>query len=83
MGYRAMPIECYCGAVPEQILDVGFTSDQHLVIHFWCSACKRVIFCSRTLDECHDLCPPPEKVPAQAAAEDARFLESMGISCSE
>jgi hypothetical protein len=79
MSYRALPLKCYCGEVPDQILEVGFTSDYHLVMHYWCSACKRVIFNSHTLDECRDLCPPPEKEPAEAAAEDARFLASMGI----
>jgi hypothetical protein len=83
MTYRAMPLECYCGQVPEQILEVGFTSDRHLVIHYWCSACNRVIFASRTLDECRDACPLPDKEPAIAAAEDVRFLQSLGISSSE
>jgi hypothetical protein len=80
MSYRAIPLECYCGEVPEQILEVGFTSDQHMVIHYWCSACKRVIFASRTLDECRDMCPAAEVAPAEADAEDAKFLQSMGIS---
>jgi hypothetical protein len=79
MSYRAIPLTCYCGEVPDQILEVGLTSDHHMVIHYWCSACKRVIFHSRTLDDCRDLCPLPEKAPAEADAEDARFLESMGI----
>jgi hypothetical protein len=83
MTYRAMPLECYCGQVPEQILEVGFTSDHHLVIHYWCSACNRVIFASRTLDECRDACPLPDQDPAVAASADARFLQSLGISSSE
>jgi hypothetical protein len=83
MSYRALPLECYCGEVPEQILEVGFTSEQHLVIHYWCAACKRVIFCTRTMEECRKLCPEPEKGSDEAAAEDARFLQSMGISFSE
>jgi len=83
MNYRAMPLECYCGEVPEQILEVGFTSDRHMVIHYWCSACNRVVFLSRTLDECRDFCPQPAEDPSIAAAEDARFLESLGIRSSE
>jgi hypothetical protein len=83
MDYRAMPLECYCGEAPEQILEVGFTSDRHLVIHYWCSACNRVVFMSRTLDECRDLCPKPEGDPPCAASDDARFLESLGISTAE
>ena len=78
-----MPLECYCGEAPEQILEVGFTSDRHMVIHYWCSACNRVIFVSRTLDECRDFCPQPDEDPSEAAAEDARFLQSLGISSTE
>lgn len=79
MSYRAIPLECYCGEVPEQILEVGFTSDQHLIIHYWCDACKRVIFVSRTLEECRQFCPAPEQAPEDVAAEDASFLQSLGI----
>ena len=82
MTYRAMPLECYCGQAPEQILEVGFTSDRHLVIHYWCSACNRVIFASRTLDECRDACPLPDQDPMIAESEDARFLQSLGIRSS-
>jgi len=83
MSYRAIPLECYCGEVPEQILEVGFTSDRRLVIHYWCGVCKRVVFDSRPLDECGELCPTPEKEASGAAAEDARFLQSLGISFEE
>jgi hypothetical protein len=83
MSYRALPLECYCGEVPEQILEVGFTSDKHMVIHYWCAACKRVIFTSRTLEECHKLCPVSEPDAEKAAVEDARFLESMGIRSAD
>lgn len=83
MNYRAMPLECYCGEAPEQILEVGFTSDRHMVIHYWCSACNRVVFQTRTLDECRDFCPAPDEDTVAAAAEDVRFLESLGISSSD
>jgi hypothetical protein len=79
MSYRAMPLECYCGEVPEQILEVGFTSDKHMVIHYWCSGCKRVMFATRTMEECREQCPPPEMAAPESVAEDARFLSSMGI----
>ena len=81
MSYRALPLTCFCGEVPDRILEVGFTSDQHMVIHFWCSACKRVLFNSKTLDECAEECPPADKADLQlTAAADARFLESLGIA---
>jgi len=82
MNYRAMPLECYCGEAPDQILEVGFTSDHHMVVHYWCSSCNRVVFLSRTLEECRELCPQPD-VDISAAAEDARFLATLGISSGE
>ena len=83
MGYRAMQLNCYCGQAPDKILEVGFTSDRHLVVHFWCSACRRVLFRSQSLDECEQACPPTDaEAEAQWAAEDARFLLSLGIAGS-
>jgi hypothetical protein len=41
-----MQLACYCGQVPDRILEVGFTSNRHVVVHFWCSACSRVLFVS-------------------------------------
>jgi hypothetical protein len=81
MSYRALPLACYCGERPDRILEVGFTSDQKMVVHYWCSACSRVLFISKGLAECAEECPAPEAEDAlpQAAAEDVRFLQSMGI----
>jgi hypothetical protein len=83
MGYRAMQLACYCGETPERILEVGFTSDRHVVVHFWCSACNRVLFTSHSLEECEQACPAPDgEVQAQSSAEDLRFLHSLGIADS-
>jgi hypothetical protein len=84
MNYRPIPLSCYCGEAPDRILEVGFTSDRHMVIHFWCSSCSRVLFLSRTLDECEAACPPPDKAArSREAADDTRFLQSIGISMSD
>jgi hypothetical protein len=82
MSYRPLPIACYCGEIPDRILEVGFTNDRHLVVHFWCSSCSRVLFVSSTLDECAAACPPPDANdnPFDHASEDARFLQSIGIA---
>jgi hypothetical protein len=84
MSYRALPLACYCGERPDRILEVGFTSDQTMVVHYWCSACSRVLFVSKALSECMDACPVPEAgdEPPQEIADDARFLQSMGIAAS-
>jgi hypothetical protein len=85
MSYRALPLACYCGERPDRILEVGFTSDQKMVIHYWCSSCSRVLFISKELAECSRECPAPDTEDAlpQAAADDARFLHSMGILIPE
>jgi hypothetical protein len=80
MSYRPLPLSCFCGDAPDRILEVGFTSDRHMVIHYWCSSCKRVLFVSTTLAECEQACPPPEESPAAHDVEDAQFLQSIGIS---
>ena len=82
MSYRAIPLACYCGERPDRILEVGITSEQTMVIHYWCSACSRVLFLSKDLAECAQECPAPyaADAPPQVAADDARFLQSLGIS---
>jgi hypothetical protein len=83
MGYKALQLACYCGHAPDRILEVGFTSDRHMVVHFWCSACSRVLFISQSLDECARACPPADaEAEILAATEDAQFLQSLGIASS-
>jgi hypothetical protein len=81
MSYLPLPLACYCGEVPDRILEVGFTSDRHMVIHFWCSSCSRVLFVSKTLAECEDSCPAPDAScnSLNRSPEDLRFLQSVGI----
>jgi hypothetical protein len=84
MGYRAMQFACDCGQPPDRILEVGFTSDGNMVVHFWCSACHRVHFISHSPGECQRECPPPDtRADSLSAAGDARFLRSLGIAISE
>ena len=84
MGYRAMQLACYCGQAPERILEIGFTSDRNMVVHFWCSTCSRVLFISRSLDACEQACPPADvEADTRSKAEDARFLQSLGIAVAD
>ena len=84
MGYRAMQLTCYCGQAPDRILEVGFTSDHNMIVHFWCSTCSRVLFVSHSLEECAQTCPPPDHEPEdRSKTEDALFLQSLGIAVSE
>jgi hypothetical protein len=84
MGYRAMQFACCCGEPPDQILEIGLTSDAKIVVHFWCSRCQRVFFMSQPLDEFRQECPPADTRADSLSAEvDARFLRSLGIAVSE
>ncbi|MCU1236430.1 MAG: hypothetical protein JWP63_4397 [Candidatus Solibacter sp.] len=85
MSYRAIPLSCYCGERPDRILEVGLTSEQTMVIHYWCAACSRVLFVTKGLDECVQHCPTRDEAdtPPQVVADDARFLQSMGIATPE
>jgi len=90
MSYRHLRLACECGEVPDRILEVGFTADHEMVIHFWCSACHRSVYLSKSLSECWRDCPEPEAVPqlraahaAETSAADAKFLQSLGIRCPE
>ena len=84
MGYRAMQFNCDCGQPPERILEIGFASDGKMVVHFWCSACRRVGYISQSLDECRHECPRPDaRADSLSAAGDALFLHSLGIAVPE
>src|SRR5580700_675154 len=91
MSYRHLPLTCECGEVPARILEVGFTAEHELVIHYWCSQCNRVVCVSKPFTECWRECPQPagsQAAPAIAGpaqpvdptAEDARFLQSIGAT---
>jgi hypothetical protein len=76
-----MQLACYCGQAPDRILEVGFTSEGNMVVHFWCSSCSRVLFISKTPEECAHACPPPDlEAEKQSADADASFLQSLGIA---
>jgi hypothetical protein len=85
MSYRPLPFSCFCGEIPDRILEIGFTSDAHMVIHYWCSSCNRVLFISKTLQECAAACPPPDESdkPSDDPEGDARFLQSLGIALDQ
>jgi hypothetical protein len=94
MSYRHLPLTCECGEVPARILEVGFTAQHELVIHYWCSACRRVVCVSKPFTECWRECPQPgfpqgapgtagPTKPVDPTAEDARFLQSIGVTFND
>ena len=79
-----MQLACYCGQAPERILEVGFTSEGNLVVHYWCSACSRVLFSTLTQEECARFVPPPDAEAEKRNSDaDAQFLASLGIAAGE
>lgn len=81
MSYRHLPLTCECGQIPARILEVGFTAEHELVIHYWCAECKRVVCVSKPLAECWKDCPQPpaEELMEDPAFGDAKFLQSIGV----
>jgi len=69
---------------------VGLSAEHQLVIYWWCLWCKRSVYVIKDLADCWRECPPktelePPRLIEQANhhREDARFLESMGITLEE
>jgi hypothetical protein len=92
MNYRHLPLQCKCGEVPDHISEVGFSNDRHLVIHWWCPQCRKLVYISKPLVECWRDCPGTDdsldaRLEALDAAADARdsllsdleFLRSVGV----
>jgi len=87
MNYRHLPLQCRCGEVPDHIDEVGFTDAHELVVHWWCSNCRRVVYVSKPLAECWRECPLPEQSLEQRlmtlecgyGPEDTDFLRSVGV----
>ena len=84
MSYRHLPLTCECGQIPARILEVGFTAEHELVVHYWCAECKRVVCVSKPLAECWKDCPQPQPIAQEPvedpASGDAKFLQSIGVS---
>lgn len=91
MNYRHVPMRCKCGEVPDRIDEVGLTDRHELVVHWWCSRCRKVVYIVKSLAECWQECPTEqdslERRLAQLealgyCAEDADFLRRMGVRVS-
>jgi hypothetical protein len=88
MNYRHLSLRCQCGEIPDRIAEVGFTDDHSMVIHWWCTNCKKVVYVTKSLSECWRECPSPshslDRVLAKAGdgfyeGQDAEFLRSIGV----
>ena len=91
MEYRRLPLTCRCGGVLKHISGVGFSSTHELLIEWRCLRCRRKVAIVKALSDCWRDCfieEPSETLKADAyptteTPDDRRFLQSVGISCSE
>ncbi|HKE27475.1 MAG TPA: hypothetical protein VKB88_34205 [Bryobacteraceae bacterium] len=75
MSYRHFSLQCRCGQPPSRIEEVGITDDHELVIHWWCDECNKIVYASKSLEECFAAAPPMET----DANFDENFLTRLGI----
>ena len=91
MKYRTLSFFCGCGQAPLRITEVGLTADHQLIIHWWCAGCKKMVYAIKPLAECWKHCPTTassrsmviEDGKFDPGAEDARFLQSLGVKLPE
>jgi len=69
MTYRRVALRCRCGHRAGRINDFGLTADHRLVVRWWCTRCKRVVYVFKSLADCWRDCPRSEmpEVVAQVA----------------
>ena len=87
MRFRRLPLICECGHAAKSVHAVGFTSEYELVIHWTCAKCRKQAYLVKPLADCCKQCPDPDDPDAVSLpnlacdprAEDARFLQSLGI----
>jgi hypothetical protein len=84
MGYRHISLSCKCGLAPSRIDEVGLTDEHELIIHWWCEACNRVVYASKSLSDCWQECPRPatgREIPEDMLADafDAQFMQRIGV----
>jgi hypothetical protein len=88
MKFHPLVFACTCGHAAEHIQSVGLTSEYELVIHWTCGNCGTTVYATKSLVDCCREVPETEDFAEMAvinglrasAAEDDRFLRSMGIS---
>src|ERR1035441_1955878 len=49
MNHRHLSLRCQCGEIPDRIAEVGFTDEHSMVIHWWCTNCKKVVYVTKSL----------------------------------
>jgi hypothetical protein len=88
MNYRHLSLHCHCGEIPDRLAEVGFTEDHQMMIHWWCTRCKKVVYLAKPLTDCWRECPGPDHsletvlpkmMDGAFLGEDAEFLRSIGV----
>lgn len=87
MKYRRLSLCCECGRCPNRIKNIGFTAGHELVLHWWCSGCKRAVYVVKSLSDCWRYCPEAEDSEHVEQTgrfafgpDDTRFLRSLGVT---
>jgi hypothetical protein len=86
MNFRPFSLSCECGTVPIRLKAVGLNPAHQLVVHWRCHSCNRLVYVLKDLGDCWRECPESESTGEEppsrtdVAAEDSRFLRSLGIS---
>ena len=87
MKYRMLSVCCECGRCANRIKNIGFTAQHELVLHWWCSGCKRDVYLVKSLSDCWRCCPEPEgfanvgeTVRPAFGPDDTRFLRRLGVT---
>jgi hypothetical protein len=87
MKYRRLPVSCECGRCANRIKNIGFTASHELVLHWWCSGCKRSVYLVKSLSDCWRHCPEPrdfgpagETRQLAFGPDDSEFLRSLGVT---
>jgi hypothetical protein len=87
MRFRRLNLTCQCGQTATRFHAVGFTSQYELVVHWVCCKCRKHAYLVKPFSDCCKQCPDPgdtnvsplTETGFDAHAEDARFLQSLGI----
>ena len=93
MKFQQLLLFCVCGRAASRIKQVGLTADHQLVIHWWCSPCRKNVYAVKALSDCWRDCLRPEDVQDmwrisesssdQARNLDQRFLRNLGVRLPE
>ena len=83
MRFRQFPLVCECGHAPAFLQSAGLTPAHELVIHWKCTACRRLVYVVKSLSDCwRESAELADAAPGAVRGfvpEDLMFLHSIGV----